>query len=142
MRGAVTAAHAFAGGLEPRDVVDAIVGRGGARPIAPALAAAVAQPEDAGLDIGRIVGRAGHRLELATDDDRALDGSVVSDRARIEAARHLGVGDEPAAPHGLAEVGVPGDPIVDGAWGYGEERRQLVVGRAEQAVIVRLLAQR
>src|SRR5262245_50125154 len=49
----VTMAHAFAGSVEPRDVVNAIVGRGGIRPIAPGLAATIAQPEDAGLRVGR-----------------------------------------------------------------------------------------
>jgi hypothetical protein len=54
-------AHAFASRLEPRDVADAVIGgvqhiasRVTPR-IAPCFAAAVAQPEDAGLHVGRIV---------------------------------------------------------------------------------------
>ena len=65
--------------------------------VSPSPAAAVAQPEDAGLDVRRIVNGAGDRLHLAADDDRALEGAVVADRAGIEAARHARVGGDAAA---------------------------------------------
>ena len=43
--------------------------------------------------------------------------------------------------HALAgEVEMGGDPVVDGARRYAEEFGELVVGRAEQAVIVCQLA--
>ena len=59
---------------------------------APLLRAAVAQPEDAGPDVGRAMHRLPHRHRLAAveQDPRAL--VVVADGPRVEAVRHLAVG--------------------------------------------------
>src|SRR4051794_9510576 len=103
-------AHALACGIEQGDVVDIgrrIVERVASR-IAPRPAAAIAQPEDAGLDVWRIVDGAGDGLELAAEDDLTLDLALVADGTGIEAARHLGVGDDAAALHGRLEIGMAG----------------------------------
>ena len=78
---------------------------------------------------------------LALVQHRALDGAVVTHRALVEAARHAGVGHDPALAHRFGEGGMARDPVVDGARRDVEEARQLGVGGAEQAVIVRELAE-
>ena len=83
---------------------------------------------------------AGDGLHLAGHDDRALDGAIVADRAGIEGACDAGVGGDAAAAHSITELGALGDPSVDGPWRHVEKLGQFVVGRAEQAVVVRLLA--
>jgi hypothetical protein len=58
----------LAGSIEQGDAVDRAVGRD-LDLVAPGLAAAIAQPEDAGLSVGRLVHRVGDRLGLAAWPD-------------------------------------------------------------------------
>lgn len=134
-------ADAFADSLEACDVVDPVVGWSGVRRIAPRLSPAVAQPEDAGLRIGREVDVGLEVLGFAAIEGGALDLALEADGAGIEAVRDLRIGDQAAALHGRFEVGLAGDPVVDGAPRDAEELAELLVGRAEQAVLVRLLAE-
>jgi hypothetical protein len=78
---------------------------------------------------------------LALVQHRALDRAAVADGAFVEAARHPRVGHDPARAHRFGEGGMGRDPVVDGARRNVEEARQLRVGRAQQAVIVRQLAE-
>jgi hypothetical protein len=78
---------------------------------------------------------------LALVQHRALDGALVADRALIEAARHPRIRHHPALAYRLGESGMARDPVVDGARGDIEEARQLGVGGAQQAVVVRELTE-
>jgi hypothetical protein len=78
---------------------------------------------------------------LALVEHRALDGLAVADRAVVETAGHPGISHHPAGAHGLGKGRVVRDPVVDGARGDIEEARELLVGGAQQAVIVRELAE-
>ena len=108
--------------------------------IAPCLRAAMAQPEDAGLDVGRIVDGAGQGLEVAADDGRSLDLAIIAHGTVVKAVRHPGIGNDAAAAsrhrrnrHAWRSIGRP-------CWMHVEKFGELVVGGAEQAVVVRLLA--
>src|SRR5829696_4135130 len=46
-----------------------------------------------------------------------------------------------AAFHGRLEVGLAGNPVVDGAPRHAKELAQFLVGGAEQAVVARLIAE-
>jgi hypothetical protein len=72
---------------------------------------------------------------------RALDRAAPADRALVEAARDPRIGHHATLAHRLGEGGMARDPVVDGTRGDIEEARQLGVGGAEQAVIVRKLAE-
>jgi hypothetical protein len=72
--------------------------------------------------------------------DRALDRAAVADGALVEAARDPRIGHDPALAHRLGEGGMARDPVVDSARRDVEEARQLCIGGAQQAVIVRKLA--
>jgi hypothetical protein len=72
---------------------------------------------------------------------RALDRAAPADRALVEAACHPPIGHHPTLAHRLGKGGMARDPVVDGTRGDIEEARQLGVGGAEQAVIVRKLAE-
>jgi hypothetical protein len=74
---------------------------------------------------------------LAVVQHRALDRAAPADRPLVEAARHPPIRHDPALAHRLGEGGMTRDPVVDGARGDVEEARQLRVGRAQQAVVVR-----
>jgi hypothetical protein len=56
--------------------------------------------------------------------------------AREQGAGYHGVGDTLPSCTRLGEVGMGGDPVVDGAARHAEEAGQLLVGGAEQAVVV------
>jgi hypothetical protein len=73
---------------------------------------------------------------LALVQHRALDRAAEADRALVEAARDPGVGHDPAVAHRFGEGGMARDPVVDGARRDVEETRQLLVGGAQQAVVV------
>jgi hypothetical protein len=78
---------------------------------------------------------------LAVVQHRALRGPVIADRALVEAARHLRIGQDLARPHRLGEGRVARHPIVDGARRDLEESGQLGIGGAHQAVIAGELAE-
>lgn len=46
---------------------------------------------------------------------RALDLAAVAHRTLMEAARHPGIGHDPARPHRVGEGRMARDPVVDGA---------------------------
>jgi hypothetical protein len=72
-----------------------------------------------------------HRLALI---EQHLGGLVgIADGARIEAARHLAVGDGAHAFHRLGELGDSLQPVVDRAVAYVEAVGQVAVGGARQA---------
>jgi hypothetical protein len=83
---------------------------------------------------------AAERPELALMQDLALELAVIPQGAVVETAGDPGVGESAPALHRGREVGVTRNPIVDDARTDAEELGQFIVGRAEQAVIVRLLA--
>ncbi len=78
---------------------------------------------------------------LAAPQHGALDLAVIADRALVAASRHPGVGHRPALEHGGGELGNARDPVVDGARRHIEEAGELLVGRAEQAVVGGQLAE-
>ena len=96
-------ARAFAGGVELGDHIVRVVVRH-RDTIAPALAPAVAQPEDAGPDVGRMVHDVLQDLLLALMQHRALDRLLPADGALVETARHAHVGDDTAGAHRGATV--------------------------------------
>jgi hypothetical protein len=97
------------------------------------LGTAVAQPEDAGPNIGRLVHRLGHRHRLAAveHDPGGLVG--VADGARIEAVRDATVGESASPLHRLGELGMFLQPVVDRAVADLEGVGQVLVGGARQA---------
>jgi hypothetical protein len=70
----------------------------------------------------------------------ALDRAVVADGTLVKTARHPRIGLDLARAHRLGEGGTARDPVVDGARRDLEEVRQLGIGGAQQAVVVRELA--
>jgi hypothetical protein len=97
------------------------------------LGTAVLQPEHTGPDIGRFVHRLRHHHRRAAIQQH-LGGVVgVADGARIEAVRHLAVGDGTSTLHRLGELGDSLQPIVDRAVAYVETVGQVAVGGASQA---------
>jgi hypothetical protein len=108
---------------------------------APLLGAAVAQPEDAGPDVGRFVHRVrqDHRLALVEHDPGGLVG--IADRARIEAVRDLAVGQCASTLHRLGELGMFLQPVVDRAVADLEGVGQVEVGGAGQAKLEGLLGE-
>lgn len=128
----------FAGGLEDRHQLLVVRRRFVDDPVAPQLGLPVAQPEHAGVGVGRIVDLGRDDLLLAAERFATLDDLLEADGALVEAVRHLGVGQQPAVAHGLAERGVRGHPVVDGARAHLEELRKLLVGGAEPAIVARL----
>ncbi|MPZ29975.1 MAG: hypothetical protein GEV13_03075 [Rhodospirillales bacterium] len=107
----------------------------------PGLAPAVAQPEDAGPRIGRIVHDVLEGPLFALMQHRALDRAAAAHRALVEAARHPRIGDDPALAHRFRKRRMAGDPVVDGARRDVEEARQLRIGGAQQAIVVGELAE-
>jgi hypothetical protein len=72
--------------------------------------------------------------------EQHLGGLVgVADGPRIDAVRHLAVGDAAAALHRLGELGVLVQPVVDGAVADLEGVGELVVGGAGEAKLEGLL---
>jgi hypothetical protein len=78
---------------------------------------------------------------LAAVQDRALDRAAPAHGAFVEAARHTAIGHDAALVHRFGEGGLARDPVVDGPRRDIEEARQLLVGGAEQAVVVGELAE-
>jgi hypothetical protein len=109
--------------------------------VAPLLGTAVAQPEDGGPDVGRLVHRLlqGHRLALAEHDPGGL--VAVADGAGIEAVRHLAVGQAAPASHRLGELGMFVQPVVDRAVADLERLGEVAVGGAGQAQFEGLLGE-
>jgi len=105
------------------------------------LGTPIAQPEDAGPDVGWLVHRVRHRHRLATveHDPGALVG--VADGARIEAVRHVTVGERASTLHRLRELGVFLQPVVDRAVAHVETVGQIPVGGARQAKLEGLLGE-
>lgn len=101
-----------------------------------ALAPSIAQPEDAGLRIGRIPHDVGDRPLLAAMQHGALDLVAVTHRAGEQAARDPGIGEVAPLAQCRRELGNGGDPVVDRAPGDAEEAGQLLGGGAQQAVIM------
>jgi hypothetical protein len=101
--------------------------------MAPLLGTAIAQPELAGSDIGWLVHRVRHhhRLAAVEHDPGGLVG--IADGARIEAVRHVTIGDHTSTLHRLGELGVFPQPVVDGAVAHVEAVGQVQVGGAGQA---------
>jgi hypothetical protein len=100
----------------------------------------IAQPEDAGARIGRMVHRVADGVLPPFVQHRALDRLLIAHGALVEAARHPGIGDDPALAHRRGECGVRGDPVVDGTRADAEQAGQVGIGGAQQAVVVRELA--
>jgi hypothetical protein len=111
------------------------------RPVGPVLAPTVAQPEDAGADVRRIVHLLGENSLLAAPQHRAPHFARIADRALVERVRHAAVGHSAALEHGSGELGNARDPVVDGARRHVEETGELRVGGAEQAIVARQLAE-
>jgi hypothetical protein len=82
--------------------------------------------------------RQGHRLAAMELVARAL--TRIADRALVEPPCDHGVGQRAALAHRHREFRQMGDPVVDRARRHGEEAGELVVGRAEQAIVARKLA--
>jgi hypothetical protein len=83
----------------------------------------------------------GHRDQFAAveHDPGGLVG--VADRARIEAARHLAIGQRAATLHRLGELGMFPQPVVDRAVADLEGVGQVAVGGAGQAKLEGLLGE-
>ncbi len=90
-------------------------------PRLPVLALAVAQPEHAGLGVGRIGHGVGDRLLVAAIVRGAGDLVAEPLGALEQGTDDHAIGDGAAAIHRVGEVGVGGDPVVDGAGGNAEE---------------------
>jgi hypothetical protein len=105
------------------------------------LRTAIAQPEDAGFDVGRTMHRVAHRHRLAAVEQDPRDLVVVADSPRVEAAGHIGVGEVASAPHRQGELGVFSQPVVDRAVCHVETIGQFLVGGARQAKPVGLLGE-
>jgi hypothetical protein len=82
--------------------------------LAPLLAAAVAQPEDGGLGVGREIAVVGHFLRLAGDRQDLHVGMGEALGLVQERLGDVGVGDVAALLHGLLERRVPAVPVADG----------------------------
>jgi hypothetical protein len=105
------------------------------------LGTAVAQPEGAGPDIGRLVHRVRHRDQFAAveHDPGGLIG--VTDRTRIEAVRDATIGKIASTLHRLGELGMFLQPVVDRAVADLEGVGQILVGGARQAKLEGLLGE-
>src|SRR5215510_14169095 len=75
------------------------------RPHVPAVRPPVAQPENAGLGVGRIVHGVGELPLLTAMEHAALDRQLKADGAFVKAARHPIVGEGASVAHGPAEFG-------------------------------------
>ena len=105
------------------------------------LRTAVAQPEDAGADVGREMHRVPHRHRLAAVEQDPRAFVAVADGPRVEAVRHFAVGKAASAPHRRGELGMFAQPVVDRAVAHVEAIRQFLVGGASQAQPVGLLGE-
>jgi len=114
--------------------------RPGGAPLRPGVALPVAQPENAGPCVGRIVHAVLERPLLAVMQYRAFDRAAVADRTLVETACHPRIRHDPARAHRGGEGGMARDPVVDGARRDFEVSRQRSVGGAQQAVIAGKLA--
>src|SRR5262245_58022411 len=72
--------------------------------------------------------------------DGALDLVLMADGALVEAARHPAVRKRLRLAYRRRELGMDGDPVVDGARGNAEETAKVFVGGAQQAVVAGELA--
>jgi hypothetical protein len=79
------------------------------------------------------------RLALAEHDPGDL--VAVADRARVEAVRHLAVGQAAAASDRLGELGVFAQPVVDRAVADLEAVGEVAVGGPGQAKLEGLLGE-
>src|SRR4030095_83360 len=99
------------------------------RPDIPARPAPIAQPEDAGLRIGRMLHRVADLYLLTAMEHGTLDCLAIAHcplikreryspmrrRPLTERARSSPSGDPPAIAHSLGETRYVGDPTIDGA---------------------------
>jgi hypothetical protein len=117
-------AHALPGGIEPRrPVVDDLRLQRRLRPRLLVFALAVAQPEHAGLGVGRVGHRVGDLVLLAPVERGAGDLVAETLGPLEQGADDYAVGDSAAAIHRVGEVGMGGDPVVDGAGGRRRRSR-------------------
>jgi len=94
--------RALAGGVERGDQIVAALARAARAvrlPVPPARAPPIAQPEDAGACIGRMAHLVGEGVFPALVQHGALDRLLIAHGALVEAARHPGVGHDPALAH-------------------------------------------
>ena len=108
---------------------------------APVLAAAVAQPEDRGAGVGRmVVGVVDLRRRPLRVGEEAGGRPLVADGALIELLGDAGVGRDLALLDRLLEVGELLHPVVDGGAADAEQPGQFLVGGAQHAGAARLVA--
>jgi len=79
---------------------------------------------------GGTLGGVGRRPGLAAIEKYLLGLVVVAGDAREQRFDRAGVGDVAALLHGLGELGMAGDPQVDGAADYAEAAGKIFVGGA------------
>jgi len=97
------------------------------------LGTAVAQPEGAGPDVGRLVHRVRHRDQFAAVEHNSGRLVGIADGARIEAVRDATVGEIASPLHRLGELGMFLQPVVDRAVAHLEGVGEVLVGGARQA---------
>ena len=100
-------------------------------PLTPVGAAAVAQPEDGGRGVGRMVVGVFHALRPLGAGEEAHGGALVAGGALVELLGDLGVGVELALLDRLLELGVLLQPVADGAAADADDGGQVVVGGAQ-----------
>jgi hypothetical protein len=104
--------------------------------LAPLLAAAVAQPEDGGLPVGREIAVVGDFLGLALDRQDLHVGMGKTLGLLMQRMGDVGIGDVAAVLHGLPERRVPAEPVADGGQADLEQAGEVFVGGAQQAELV------
>ena len=93
----------------------------------------LAQPEDAGLGVGRQAPGVADRPPLAIDLDQPLGLHFVTLGLVVKPLGDDGIGGQPALRHRLPEVGILGTPGRDGAAGDAEIVSKLLHGGAHHA---------